>query len=539
MNGSPTAAGLTDSMHEAVIMGGGLAGLSLALQLREQFPEMDIVVLDRQLHPLPQAAHKVGESTVEIGANYFGETLGLRRHLDEAQIRKFGLRFFMSEQRCDIDGVTEVGASMELPTPSYQLDRGIFENFLGAEALRRGIDFRPGVTVCGFDLGADGALHTVRCREARGAYTLRTRWLLDASGRAGLIRRRLELTVDNGHHVNAAWFRLDQRLLLDEWSDDPGWRSQCTPPERWRSTNHLLGAGHWAWLIPLASGAHSVGIVADAALHPMETMHDFPQACAWLARHQPALARAVDGCRDKLMDFRWLRNVSYGCAQVFSADRWALTGEAGLFLDPFYSPGSDFIAISNTYVCMLIARDRVHEPLAPYARFYQRLYFSFYESTLLLYHRQYPLFGNAQLMPIKLLWDYAYYWGILCQLVFQQRLGDAVLFADMARELQVANTLNARMQEFFRCWHALSHGRNLKCFLDQTELAWFAAMNRDLRDRLDDAGMRARLRENVELLEGLAAMITERAAADGGPALRGDMPDLSHARQRPGLFATV
>ena len=239
------------------------------------------------------------------------------------------------------------------------------------------------------------------------------------------------------------------------------------------------------------------------------------------------------------MDFRWLRNVSYGCAQVFSADRWALTGEAGLFLDPFYSPGSDFIAISNTYVCMLIARDRAHEPLAPYARFYQRLYFSFYESTLLLYHRQYPLFGNAQLMPIKLLWDYAYYWGILCQLVFQQRLGDAVLFADMARELQVANTLNARMQEFFRCWHALSHGRNLKCFLDQTELAWFAAMNRDLRDRLDDAGMRARLRENVELLEGLAAMITERAAADGGPALRGDMPDLSHARKRPGLFATV
>ena len=33
-------------------------------------------------------------------------------------------------------------------------------------------------------------------------------------------------------------------------------------------------------------------------------------------------------------------------------------GEAGLFLDPFYSPGSDFIAIGNTYICDLIRRDQ-------------------------------------------------------------------------------------------------------------------------------------------------------------------------------------
>jgi flavin-dependent dehydrogenase len=526
-------------MHEAVIMGGGLAGLSLALQLRGQFPGMDIVVLERQAHPLPAAAHKVGESTVEIGANYFAETLGLRHHLETSQLRKFGLRFFMSEQRSDIDGVTEVGASRELPTLSYQLDRGLFENFLGNEALRRGIDFRPGVTISGFDLGHDEDTHTVRCRDARGPCTLHCRWLLDASGRAGLIRRRLQLTRDNGHQINAAWFRLDRRLLLDEWSDDPTWRNQCTPPERWRSTNHLLGVGHWAWLIPLASGAHSVGIVADSSLHPIETMQDFPRACAWLGRHQPALAHAIAGSADQLLDFHWLRNVSYGCTQVLSADRWALTGEAGLFLDPFYSPGSDFIAISNTYVCMLIAHDRAREPLAPYARLYQHLYFSFYENTLLLYRQQYPLFGNAELMPIKLLWDYSYYWGVLCQLVFQQRLGDIALFADLTLELEAASALNARMQDVFRHWHALSHGRNPKGLLDQTELAWFAAMNRDLGKRLDDAGIRARLRENVELLEGLAAMIVERAVADGGAALRGDMPARSCMRQSPALFATA
>ncbi len=25
-------------------------------------------------------------------------------------------------------------------------------------------------------------------------------------------------------------------------------------------------------------------------------------------------------------------------------------------------------------------------------------------------------------MPIKVLWDYTYYWGVLCQLFFQNRL---------------------------------------------------------------------------------------------------------------------
>ena len=79
----------------------------------------------------------------------------------------------------------------------------------------------------------------------------------------------------------------------------------------------------------------------------------------WLERHQPRLFDALDGKRDLLQDFAFLRNFSYGCKQVFSGERWALTGEAGLFLDPFYSPGSDFIAIANTYICELVgARPR-------------------------------------------------------------------------------------------------------------------------------------------------------------------------------------
>src|SRR6185369_9878092 len=165
-------------------------------------------------------------------------------------------------------------------------------------------------------------------------------------------------------------------------------------------------------------------IVVDAALHPLATMNTFDKAMDWLALHQPRLFAALDGKRDKLQDFAFLRRFSYGCRQLFSAERWAISGEAGLFLDPFYSPGSDFIAIANTYIVELVAKDLAGEAFAPYAKVYEQLYFSFYESTLALYTDQYRIFGDAEVMPVKVIWDYAYYWGVLCQLFFQRRLTD-------------------------------------------------------------------------------------------------------------------
>ncbi|HET6906848.1 MAG TPA: tryptophan 7-halogenase [Rhodanobacteraceae bacterium] len=532
------------SHSDVLILGGGLAGLTLALELRQSFPDLSIRVLERRTHPVPRAAHKVGESTVEIGAHYFSNVLGLREHLDSGQVRKFGFRFFFSEGRSRLDDVTELGVSRVLPTPSWQLDRGVLENFLGERARERGISFEDGCTVRAVQLNA-GGLHEVRCERGGETRTLRARWLVDASGRAGLLKRQLDLAEDNDHAICAAWFRLDSKLELDAWGD-AAWRARCEPPERWRSTNHLCGPGYWAWMIPLAGGAHSVGIVADPAVHPVESFNTFERALEWLHVHQPALAQAVDSGRDKLLDFAFLKRVSYGCKQVFSADRWALTGEAGVFLDPFYSPGSDFIAMGNRYIVELIARDhgalghgRQASMLATYAEIFQGLYFSFYRNMLSLYRGQYALFGNAEVMPVKVTWDYAYYWGVLCALGIGNRLTDLSLLSELRPRLEAAQRLNLTMQAFFRAWHARSDGRNAPVFLDQQELDWFVRLNANLHDRLDDAQARVRLRENIELLHALAGSIADIAMArhpelDGAPLF-----EAAGARRRPRLFASM
>ena len=245
-----------------------------------------MLVLERRAHPVPQAAHKVGESSVEIGAHYFDTVLGLKPHLHGAQLRKFGFRFFFSEGRRDIDQVTELGASRYLSVPSYQIDRGIFENYLAEEAARRGVRFVDGALVRQHRPGRrrrasrtalgwtqDGA--DARRRTRAGWSTPAAAPACSSASSAWPSRTRTT--------CNAVWFRIGERITIDDWSDNADWRARCDPPARWLSTNHLVGAGYWVWLIPLASGSHSVGIVADPRMHPLDTINTFDKAMDWFA----------------------------------------------------------------------------------------------------------------------------------------------------------------------------------------------------------------------------------------------------------------
>jgi hypothetical protein len=282
----------------------------------------------------------------------------------------------------------------------------------------------------------------------------------------------------------------------------------------------MVGAGYWVWLIPLASGSHSVGIVADPRFHPLERMNTFERAMQWLAEFQPLVFDDLDAHRDKLQDFAFFRRFSHDCAQVFSADRWALAGESGRFLDPFYSPGSDFIAIGNTYITELVARDHAKQPIAAHAQIYEQIFRSFYDSTMALYVDQYGIFGDAEVLPAKVIWDYTYYWSVLAQLACQQRLTDLATLAHQRDALARCQQLNLGVQALLRAWsERRGWGREAArkappAMLDQASVPWFVELNRSLADPLDDAAFRARLTQAADRLLALAAQVLELAEDD-------------------------
>ena len=78
--------------YDVVICGGGLAGLTLSRQLKRAMPDLTVLVLERSEREFPDGAYKVGEATVEGGAHYFSEQLGLTGYMNRRHLHKLGLR---------------------------------------------------------------------------------------------------------------------------------------------------------------------------------------------------------------------------------------------------------------------------------------------------------------------------------------------------------------------------------------------------------------------------------------------------------------
>lgn len=509
---------------DVIVLGGGLAGQTLARQIQRERPSTRILVTELRPHPVREAAHKVGESTVEIGAHYFSKVLDLEPHLLDSQLRKAGLRYFFSHgNNEDVASRVEMGASYFPPVPSYQIDRGRFENFLAEENVLLGVEFWDHSKATG--VTRDGDSHRVSIERAGESLSVSCRWVIDASGRAGLLKRKLRLARESGHKCNAVWFRIADRIDLDEWSNASHWQTRIPKGLRWLSTNHFMGRGYWVWFIPLAGGATSVGIVADSELHPLEEMRSFERALDWLRRHEPQCAREIETRRDKLMDFLALKHYAHGCECVFSGDRWALTGDAGVFTDPFYSPGSDFIAMSNTFITDLVRRDLDGEDVVRRAKSYNRVYLNTYESFTAIYQNQYPLMGNPQLMTAKIVWDFAIYWGFLTLQFVGGRLCDLDLLERSGNILQRVNHLNARVQAFFREWDLLGHEAYEPAFIDVMDVEIMRRFHYQLGDELPGDVLLERFAENLKLCESLAAAIFHEAACS--------LPDLPNAPVNP------
>ncbi len=406
--------------YDVVIIGAGIAGGLLARQLRLARPELAVLVLEAAER---LDDYKVGESTVEVAAHYMIRRLHLGTYLYQHQLPKNGLRFFFDAEGRDLPlpRMSEIGSDHMPFHPSFQLERARLERDLVTLNRRAGAEVELGAKVT--DLKIDGeAGHTVTYEQAGERREVTCRWLCDASGRRQVLLRKLGVKVQKETRLNtaAAWARYRNVAGMDAIRDE-AWRSRVRWTSRHLSTNHLMYDGYWIWFIPLAGDLMSVGVVYDKDRLDIRGFGS-PDGLP-IPRGREAFERFLDGHRAarellagaEMEDFQGYAHLPYRGDLFFSTDRIAVTGEAGAFVDPFYSPGSDFIATANEFITRMILTDmegrraELEEQVAAFDAYYRFKY----ESTLLLYSRMYPIFGSFEVFRLKYLLDFNNYYNLV------------------------------------------------------------------------------------------------------------------------------
>ncbi|MEM8548658.1 MAG: FAD-dependent monooxygenase, partial [Pseudomonadota bacterium] len=458
---------------------------------------------------------------------------GLREHLDYVELRKFGLSFFFGEKDAagDLAAADELGASDTFAVPTWQVDRGRLENTLVERALAKGVTVHGGSRVTGLEMNG---VKRLQVQGEAGERTLTSRWLIDATSRASLVKKHLKLQKDADHDINASWFRVEGEVRVDDWSRNAAWQARTGERARWFSTNQLMGPGYWVWIIPLSSGATSIGIVADPAYHPFKRIVSLEASLAWLAEFEPRLYAAL--ADHPTMDFGVLRHPSHDCRRVFDPSGWALTGESGMFLDPLYSPGTDFIAIANCFIGDLIARERSGSDITARTTAHEIMFRSLFQNTLSGYQGLYGGFGNVRFMAFKTTWDYCFYWGLFGLLYTQRAMTRPADDAELRNLLLQAVAMNRRMQRRFGKLAAAgttepAEGR----FFDQQSIPLMQRLNEDMLGNYDDAGLLDKVRSNIGTLERLSQAIVARLENTAAPVsdeerdLLGEFPALLRA----------
>ena len=109
-------------------------------------------------------------------------------------------------------------------------------------------------------------------------------------------------------------------------------------------------------------------------------------------------------------DVHWRKNLPY-YTTTYAGDGFSLVGDAAGFLDPYYSPGMDWISFSATCTAELILAQQRGEPLEAklkrhnkdFAQSYQRWFTA-------IYLNKYEYFGEYDLVRLAFLMDLGFYY---------------------------------------------------------------------------------------------------------------------------------
>ena len=389
--------------YDVVIIGGAFSGAATALMLKRKHPAARVLIIEKSA----EFDRKVGESTTELSSCYMTRLLGLTNYLGHHHLAKQGLRMWFANQPGQaFDDCVELGAKYQARLPTFQVDRSTLDQHMLDVAIEAGCDLQRPAKVTGIDLRGDSACVSY------DTTSVRARWVVDASGRATLLARKLGHFEPNLEHpINAVWARFTG---VKDW-DSYEWREKfrdyanaCRTARNW-ATNHLMGHGWWCWIIPLKGGDVSAGIVYDPRIFKLA---DGPSLAERLRAHllsHPVGAEIFGGAQVIEGDVHAFSALPYSSAKV-CGNEWISVGDAAGFIDPLYSPGLDFCSYTSYYVADLLARsvagEDVSDALSYYNEQYPVTYRLWFET---LYKDKYFYMGDAELMAAALLLDVGMY----------------------------------------------------------------------------------------------------------------------------------
>lgn len=404
---------------DVIVMGGALAGAATALQLRRRNPKLRVLILERS----ERFKRRVGESTVEISAFFLGRVLGLTDHLLERHLPKQGMRFWFSNDRAQaLDQCSETGPRYNVRLPGYQVDRAVLDEHVLAVALGEGTEVRRSVRIKQVRL-AEGGAQTLCWQDAAGqACETTARWVVDASGVAAILARQEGWLVTNREHPTATcWSRwrgvrsLDGRELAAKY---PAWASRVKGL-RSTATNHLTGRGWWAWIIPLKGGDVSVGVVYDTRLVELPAGPNLGERLRTMLNTHPVGRELLADATWTEGDVHFRRNLAYS-STTYATDGAVTVGDAGAFMDPFYSPGMDWVAFSTSAAVNLIHESFRGRPVAPRVAAHNQQFTRCYRRWFrALYLNKYYYMGDFELMTLAFRLDLGLYYLGVVSLPFQ------------------------------------------------------------------------------------------------------------------------
>jgi flavin-dependent dehydrogenase len=316
---------LTTSIEpcDVVVIGGGPSGSTAAALLARK--GYRVIALEKARHP----RFHIGESLLPMNLPVF-ERLGVLDKVRALGVFKRGADF-EADNAQGYNTYAFDRAIGDSPPHAYQVWRQDLDKMLFDHARDCGADAREGHEVVKAEqAGPRESLLEVRTDDGTG-YSIRARYVVDASGRDALLATKKRLRRKNREHQSAAIFG--------------HFRGAALRPGEDAGNISIYRFDHgWMWMIPLPGGVMSVGAVCrpEYLKSRKGRTAEFLRATLQL---NPALWGRLEHAELIGDEVRVTGNYSYDSARM-GGPGWVLVGDAFAFLDPVFSSGV-YLAMSG------------------------------------------------------------------------------------------------------------------------------------------------------------------------------------------------